>query len=141
MELLGFLTSKRPRTVGPKDGRLQPCDPEKSNCVCSQHSSDSRIADPHHIQPFVFGGDPGDAMTRILAVLLQMKNCRIITNQPGYLHAEITAGLGTVDDLEFLLSAPDQLIHVRSASRLGLSDLGVNRARVDDLRVAFDEAD
>lgn len=142
MGLLSFLTAKRPATVGVIGGRLQACNVEKSNCVCSQHKLDGRDLGPHYVQPFPYEGDAGDAMTRIIAVLMQQKNCRIVVNRPDYLHAEYTTEmLGFIDDVEFYLSAPEQVIHVRSASRLGISDFGINRARVKDLREAFDEAD
>lgn len=142
MGLLSFLTAKRPATVGAIGGSLQACNPDKSNCVCSQHKPEGRSLGPHYVQPLAYEGDAGDAMTRMIAVLMQQKNCRIVVNRPDYLHAEFTTEtLGFVDDVEFLLSAAEQLIHVRSASRLGLTDFGVNRARVKDLREAFDEAD
>lgn len=142
MGILSFLTAKRPKTVGALNGQLQPCDPDKSNCVCSQHKAEGRSLGPHYVQPFAFEGDPGDAMTRVIAVLMQQKNCQIVSNRPDYVHAEFTTeGLGFIDDVEFLLAAQEQLIHVRSASRLGLTDLGLNRARVKELREAFDEAD
>lgn len=142
MGLLSFLTAKRPTTVGVIGGRLQPCNPDRSNCVCSQHKLEGRDLGPHHVQPFAYEGDAGDAMTRMIAVLMQQKNCRIVVNRPDYLHAEYSSEtLGFIDDVEFHLSAPEQVIHVRSASRLGFSDFGVNRARVNDLREAFDEAD
>ena len=142
MGLLSFLTAKRPATVGPASGRLQACNPDKSNCVCSQHKAEGRNLGPHYVQPFAFEGDAGDAMTRVMAVLLQQPNCRLVVNRPDYLHAEFaSATLGFIDDVEFLLSPLEQVIHVRSASRLGLTDFGVNRARVKELREAFDEAD
>ncbi|MES2885898.1 MAG: DUF1499 domain-containing protein [Pseudomonadota bacterium] len=142
MGLLSFLTAKRPATVGVIGGHLQPCHPYKSNCVCSQHKLEGRDLGPHYVRPFSYEGDAGDAMTRIMAVLMQQQNCRIVVNRPDYLHAEYTTKtLGFIDDVEFYLSAPEQVIHVRSASRLGISDFGINRARVKGLREAFDEAD
>ncbi len=142
MGVFSFLTAKRPKTVGALGGHLQPCDPDKSNCVCSQHQAEGRHLGPHYVQPFAFEGDPGDAMSRVIAVLMQRRNCKIVSNRPDYVHAEFsTEVLGFTDDVEFLLSAQEQVIHVRSASRLGLTDFGVNRARVKDLREAFDEAD
>lgn len=142
MGLLSFLTAKRPRTVGVIGGRLQACDLKKSNCVCSQHELEGRDPGPHYVPPFTFEGDPGDAMTRIIAVLMQQKNCRIVVNRPDYLHAEFTSEtLGLIDDVEFLLTMPEHQIQVRSASRVGLSDFGVNRERIKALREAFDEAD
>lgn len=142
MGLLSSFLAGKPSTVGVIGGQLQACDLSKSNCVCSQHARDSRRPGPHEVQPFKFEGDAGDAMTRVIAVLMQQPRCRIVVNRPGYLHAEFTSKLmGFVDDVEFLLSSAEQVVHVRSASRVGLSDFGVNRARLEELREAFDEAD
>lgn len=142
MGLLSFLTAKQPATVGLANGMLQRCDLSKSNCVCSQYFDSERNLGPHYVQPFRYEGDPADAMTRVLAVLLRSPQAEIRVNRPDYIHAEFTTEmLGFVDDVEFLLSAAEQQIHVRSASRLGLTDFGVNRARVKALREAFDEAD
>jgi len=142
MGLLSFLTEKRPATVGVIGGRLQVCDPDRSNCVCSQYPNSWRDPGPHYIPPFAYEGDAGDAMTRIIAVLMQRPNCEIAVNRPGYIHALFRTGsLGLIDDVEFLLSDTEKVIHVRSASRLAMTDFGVNRARVEELREAFDEAD
>ncbi len=142
MGLLSFFTAKRPGTVGVIGGQLQACDASRSNCVGSQHAPAGRNPGPHYVPPFTFEGDAGDAMTRVIAVLMQQKNCRIAVNRPDYIHAEFTTPMmGFVDDVEFLLTLPEHTIHIRSASRLGLSDFGVNRARVEALREAFDEAD
>lgn len=142
MGLLSFFTAKRPGSVGVIGGQLQACDRSRSNCVGSQHAPEGRNPGPHDVPPFAFEGDAGDAMTRVIAVLMQQKNCHIAVNRPDYIHAEFSTPLmGFVDDVEFLLALPEQVIHIRSASRLGLSDFGVNRARVEALREAFDEAD
>ena len=141
MPLFNF-PGKRPSSLGGVGGRLAPCPANKSNCVVSLHAEESRTEGPHHVAPFSYEGDPGDAMTRVIAVLLQSPNCRIISSRSDYIHAEFTSTiLGFVDDVEFLLAASDSVIHVRSAARQGYSDFGVNRARVEDLREAFDEAD
>jgi uncharacterized protein (DUF1499 family) len=64
-----------------------------------------------------------------------MPRTRIVQREPGYLRAECRSALmGFVDDLELELRASEQLIAVRSASRLGWSDMGVNRRRVEELR-------
>ncbi len=68
-----------------------------------------------------------------------MKRARIITAQKGYIHAEFTSFLFRfVDDVEFVLDEGSKTIHVRSASRVGYSDLGVNRKRVEAIRSRFD---
>lgn len=135
------LAGPRPRHLGMQaDGSLKACRPGAGNCVCSQHPRGAR--DPHHVQPFRYSGNAGDAMTRLLAVLLQQPRCRLVSTSPAYIHAEFqSALLGFVDDAEFLLAPADGLIHVRSAARLGLSDFGVNRARVEQIRESFDSID
>jgi len=136
------LAGKRPDDLGPQaDGRLRPCD-SAANCVCSQHGLDGRDPGPSHIQAFRYAGRGADAMTRLLAVLLQQPRCTLVTNSSNYIHAEFSsATLGFVDDVEFLLSESESVIHLRSASRRSLSDFGLNRARLEDLREAFDTFD
>ncbi len=125
------LTARRPDNLGVHDGRLAPC-PGTPNCVCSQE--DGVFA----IQPISFEGDPDLAWQRLRTVLAAMPRTRIVKVNDSYLHAECTSLLFRfVDDLECLLDREAKLIHVRSASRAGRSDLGVNRARVEALRAAF----
>ncbi|HEY9647011.1 MAG TPA: DUF1499 domain-containing protein, partial [Chroococcidiopsis sp.] len=70
-----------------------------------------------------------------------LERTKIITATSDYLYAEFSSKLmGFVDDVEFYLSPADGVIHVRSASRLGQSDLGVNRKRIEDIRAAFEAA-
>lgn len=90
--------------------------------------------------PTDFEGDPARAWDHLREVLKAQPNAQIITDQDAYLHAEFSSRwLGFVDDVEFLLDQSADRIHVRSASRLGYSDFGVNRARVEALREAFDD--
>ena len=124
-----------PTDLGARDGRLSPC-PGSPNCVCSQ-------ADPadteHHVAPLAFTGDPGAAWAAVRAALASMPRTVVVDEGPGYLRAEATTALFRfTDDLELLLDAPAGVIHVRSASRIGHSDLGANRSRVEALRAAFD---
>lgn len=134
---------KRPATIGLHDGRLAPCPDDRANCVCSQQQADvPGELGPKHIHPLKYAGSGGDAMTRLLAVLLATPRCTLVTQTPHYLHAEFeTALLGMVHDVEFVLAPEESVIHVRSAARIGLSDFGVNRARVEELRERFDDAD
>jgi len=68
-----------------------------------------------------------------------MSRVRIVTAGETYLHAEFTSAVFRfVDDVEFLLDDAEKVVHVRSASRVGHSDLGVNRKRVEALREAFE---
>lgn len=136
------LAGTRPNRLGPQaDGRLRPCR-SAGNCVCSQHMLAGRDPGAGHIQPFRYAGRGADAMTRLLAVLLQQPRCTVVTYGASYFHAEFrSATLGLVDDVEFLLAESESVIHLRSASRLWPSDFGINRARLEELRLAFDTID
>tara|TARA_R100001039_G_C1848380_1_gene108434 strand:- start:1958 stop:2254 length:297 start_codon:yes stop_codon:yes gene_type:complete len=85
--------------------------------------------DSHAIAPL-----DGNIAT-VRAVLEQMPRAAIVTDDGNYIHAEFTSRLmGFVDDVEFLADPAAGQVHVRSASRLGHSDLGVNRERVESIR-------
>ncbi|MCA9054173.1 MAG: DUF1499 domain-containing protein [Planctomycetaceae bacterium] len=129
------LWSWRRPLLGLQNGRLRPC-PSSPNCVCSQD------ADPEHaIEPLTFSGDAADAWTRLSGIIAAEPNARILQSDDACLHAEFwTPVLRFVDDVEFLLDRPAGTIHVRSASRVGHSDLGANRKRVEALRRRFETA-
>ena len=131
--LFGNLFAGRaPDTLGARGGRLGAC-PDRPNCVSSQVSDEG-----HAVKAFEFAGDPKAAILRLAALIETQEGARIVTRRADYLHAEYQSKLmGFVDDLELLADPAARVIHVRSASRLGYSDLGVNRARVEALRAAF----
>ena len=120
---------KRPSNLGVSAGRLTPC-PGKPNCVSSQ-STDSA----HRIAPISYAGMASEILARLKSILTTMPHIRVINESTDYLHAECkSALLGFVDDLEFYVDRAANIVHVRSASRLGYSDLGVNRKRVEEIR-------
>ncbi|MCC6212908.1 MAG: DUF1499 domain-containing protein [Burkholderiales bacterium] len=122
---------KRPDDLGVKDGRL--ARPKSTpNCVSSQ-------ADPadaeHYIAPIAFKGDAGAAMGAARKAVQGMDGVTVVREDGAYLYAEYrTKIMKFVDDLELLFDAKAGVFHVRSASRLGRRDFGVNRARVEALR-------
>lgn len=119
-----------PVSGGVTDNRLSEC-PSSPNCVTSQGLSNS-----HQIQPFAYSGSPDQAMQRLHAVLTKHPEAIIVTSDRSYLHAEFrTPIMGFVDDVEFLVG--DSFVQVRSASRLGYSDFGKNRERIEALRQQF----
>ena len=121
--------SQRSVTVGPEDGRLRPC-PDSPNCVSSQETSAE-----HAIEPLRFEGDPDAAFAALVELVRAFPRAEVVTVEGGYLHAVVrTPVLRFADDLELLLDRDARTIHVRSASRVGRSDLGANRARVEALR-------
>ena len=90
------------------------------------------------MSPLRLTAPPQQAWAAARESVLALPRTRIVTLRDDYLHAECrSAWLGFVDDLELHLRAGDGVIAVRSASRLGYSDLGVNRARVESLREAL----
>ena len=112
---------------------LSPC-PTSPNCVSSQ-ANDSK----HRVAPLVFAGQADTALDRLKRVLSNEPRTTIVREEEGYLHSEARSFLFRfVDDVEFMLDIDNQVIHVRSASRAGYSDLGVNRRRVERIRKAFD---
>jgi uncharacterized protein (DUF1499 family) len=136
--LLGLLATligcrmSQPPILGVQSGRLLPC-PAAPNCVCSQDPDPA-----HQIDPFTFTGSETDALNRLIALIEAEPRTRIIASTPGYLRAEFRSRIFRfVDDIEFSLEPAAQRIHVRSASRVGYSDLGVNRKRVEHLRAKF----
>lgn len=128
------MSQSKPITLGPVAGQLAPC-PARPNCVSSQ-----AIDDDHRIAPLAFADAADLAWDRLRAAVSSMHGSQIITDEDGYLHVEYTSRIFRfVDDLELLLNAPDNKIEVRSASRLGYSDMGANRRRVEQLRVRFSD--
>jgi uncharacterized protein (DUF1499 family) len=126
------LFSRKPSNLGVVDGRLAPC-PASPNCVCTQATEAE-----HRMEPISFTGSPNEALQRIKAVVAQMPRTKIVTVEDNYLHAEFRSAIFRfVDDVEFLFDPESQLIHFRSASRVGHSDLGVNRRRMEKIRAAF----
>lgn len=128
-------SGKRPTNLGVKDGKLATC-PNTPNCVSSQAAASDT---EHKIAPLSYSSSPSEAMTRLKSVIQGMERTEIITEEENYLYAEFTSALmGYVDDVEFFLE-PAGTIQVRSASRLGQSDLGVNRKRIEAIRAQFTE--
>lgn len=139
----GLLSGQAPQDLGVRDGRLKP--PSRTpNSVSSQadlHAGTAALVDYARIAPIAAGSDAAATLTQIRAVIEAMPGARIIEARPDYLYAQFSSRwLKFVDDVEFW-AAPDQgVIHVRSASRLGRSDLGVNRARIEQIRARLHRA-
>ena len=128
--LLAACSGDRPNNLGVRDNRLSSC-PSSPNCVSSQASDEE-----HRIAPLAFNGDPDSTFARLKQVLARRSDTAVIEEKPGYLRVELRTTL-FVDDGEFLLDRAGRVIHVRSASRLGYSDLGKNRSRMEDIRREF----
>jgi uncharacterized protein (DUF1499 family) len=123
----------RPDGLGVKSGRLAAC-PSSLNCVSSDDAGD------HAVAPFQLAIPVADAWRMAQSAVSALPRTKIITQTGDYLHAECSSAVfGFVDDLELHLRPQENSIAVRSAARLGYSDLGVNRRRVENLREAMQE--
>lgn len=116
--------------------QLPPC-PDSPNCVSSQAADEG-----HRVEPLAFEGDPAAAWDRLASVVRDMPRAEIVQDDGEWMHATFASRIFRfVDDVLFHLSPEDRRIHVRSASRVGYSDLGANRKRVEAIRSAFEKAE
>jgi uncharacterized protein (DUF1499 family) len=128
---MGLFSGSRPSDLGFSAGKFKPCS-WKPNCVSSTAPKDDA---KHFIEPLILGGTAEAGWKRLKDLLASNPRVKIITDQPGYIHAEFkSATMGFVDDTEFALDAGAQVIHVRSGARLGVRDFDVNRKRVESIR-------
>lgn len=115
------------------EGRLRPC-PDTPNCVGSESAEGDRRIDPLPYR----GGDRAASERALAAALAGLGRATIHRRQGDYWHATQTSALfGFVDDLEFRFDDRAGHVHLRSASRVGHSDLGANRKRSEALRAAY----
>jgi uncharacterized protein (DUF1499 family) len=115
--------------------RLGPC-PASPNCVSSVEPGKG-----HFIPPLNYAGTPEAVYGKLLRILESLPRVRIVEREKDYLHAEFkSGGFGFVDDVEFFFPSDASVIHVRSASRKGYYDFGVNRRRIEGLRKRLAEA-
>lgn len=127
LPLLTACAGEPPENIGNLGGRLADC-PDSPNCVCSFEERES-----HYVEPL------NASLAEIQRVLMSLPRARIIASDGNYLYAEFTSRImGFVDDVEFLYDADAGITHVRSASRVGYSDMGVNRERVEAIRDGLD---
>ena len=129
-----IFAGKRPENLGVRDGKLASC-PNSPNCVSSQS-----LDDLHKIVPLTYNSTREKALADLKSVIQSLPKTKIISESTDYLYAEFTSALmGFVDDVEFYFDPGGNIIHVRSASRLGQSDLGVNRKRIETIRTKLAE--
>jgi uncharacterized protein (DUF1499 family) len=126
LAMLVACAADRPDNLGLVLGKLTPC-PATPNCVSSESTDEQ-----HKIAPLQ------GTIEAIKQVLLYMDDAKIIVDNTDYLHAEFTSPiLGFVDDVEFYAPQAGQKTQLRSASRLGRSDMGINRERIETIRLAL----
>jgi len=131
---LGVL-SQQPPELGLIDGKLRPC-PDTPNCVCSEASHTDAM---HFIEPIPVPADRADTAWEKLLEAVQGEGGEVKLQSDGYMHATFTSMIFRyVDDVEARLDDDAGLIHLRSASRVGHSDLGANRKRIEGIRKRYE---
>ncbi|MDF1825379.1 MAG: DUF1499 domain-containing protein [Verrucomicrobiales bacterium] len=129
--LAAYSKANRPENVG--RGHLSE-GPVKPNWVSSVTRDKGKL-----ITPFNFSGDPDEAWKAAKEAVASLPKTKIVSSDEKFLYAECSSAIfGFVDDLELLLRPHEGRIDVRSASRVGHSDLGANRQRVEKLRALIE---
>ena len=137
---LGFLQGTPPADLGVRDGKLKPPSMTE-NSVASQAAlypdhPQRKYAD---IAPLALKGDGPATLAKIKAIVEGMEGAKVVKSEPGYLYAQFTTRLMKyLDDVEFWFDPAANVIQVRSASRVGRGDLGVNRRRIEAVRAALE---
>jgi uncharacterized protein (DUF1499 family) len=132
---MGLFSGTAPTDLGVRDGRLKP--PAKTpNSVSSQARLwPDAMSGYAEVAPLALRGDGPATLARLKSIAQTMAGAKIVEARPDYLYVQFTTRLmGFVDDCEFWFDPTAQMVQVRSASRLGRKDFGVNRARVEDMR-------
>ena len=120
--------------TGLNNGQLSSC-PESPNCVVSQNGDDA-----HSIAAIPYTSDRATAKETLLKVLSVVPRTEIVEQTDNYIHAESTSRIFKfVDDVEFYFPEGEKVIELKSASRVGESDLGVNRRRIEQIRLAMED--
>ena len=128
LAILSIISRSKP-SVGMVAGRLRPCS-ARPNCVCSE---DKDL--PSYVNPLAFRGTAEDSWERAKRIIREMGG-KIVREEDCYLWATFrTRVFRFIDDMELRLDEENDVIHVRSSSRVGYSDMGANRRRVEELRL------
>jgi uncharacterized protein (DUF1499 family) len=121
-----------PANLGVRDGRLAPC-PETPNCISTQSTTPE-----HQMAPLPFTGSTDTALERLRQIIRETPRAAVVDQQPGYIRAEFRSRVfDFVDDVEFYVDEAAGVVHFRAAARLGRSDMGVNRTRIETIGTAF----
>ena len=131
---MGLFSGSRPSNLGFNAGKFAP--PSwKPNCVSS---TADKSDETHFIAPLVYVGNSTDAWEKLTGIVKKSPRATVVNENAVYLYTEYkSAGMGYVDDVEFALDEKAGVIHVRSASRLGIRDMDVNRKRIESIRAQF----
>ncbi|RBO83275.1 DUF1499 domain-containing protein [Marinomonas aquiplantarum] len=124
------MNNQMPEGLGVTNGQLKLCS-GAPNCVSTQAD---QTDEAHFAEPLVYSGRRQDVQLRIEAYMLR-QGAKLVDHSLGYAHFEVESDIvGYIDDVEFYLPKSDSVVHIRSASRVGYSDFGINRDRVRQIQ-------
>lgn len=136
--MIGYLWScaVKPKTLGLTDHQFAPCS-KKPNCVCSQ----APVSDKQHYMEAWPLEEISSDKKALKQAITDFGNTKFIVEDATYWHVTFTTGwMKYIDDVEFFFDLDHSTIHFKSASRVGYSDMGVNRKRMTRLKALFDSA-
>ncbi len=133
--LVSAQSSKSGSAVGLVDGVLADC-PSKPNCFCSENKNDSE----HYVEPINYGDLEFEAVVETLKSIVVECGGEVQKHDNAYLGSTFSSPLlGFVDDVEFRIDRTEKKVHIRSASRVGHSDLGANKKRISTIKKLFQQ--
>ncbi len=129
------LSKNQPSTeevsLGMQEGKLTPC-PQTPNCVSTQADPSD---EPHYVEPIPWHGSRDDLLGRLAKWIAEQPRAKLVTRRDNYLRAVFASQLFKFkDDVEVYVPEGEGVVHIRSAARVGQSDMGVNRKRYQTLR-------
>lgn len=137
---LGLLAGRQPSDLGVTQGRLKAPSATPNSVSSQAHLYPEQPQRAYSaIEPLPLkGGDPLASIQSLITILSSVPGVTVVERRPDYVYATAqTRWLKFVDDIEFWVNPELQVIELRSASRLGQKDFGVNRQRMDNLRAAY----
>ena len=139
--ILGLITcfmfiknNMTPQNLGVNNGKLAEM-PSSPNAVSSQAKTEEK-----KVSPLAYVENKSKSKLKIENIINEYKSAKIVTNDENYIHVVFTtSAMKFKDDVEFYFDEENEVIHYRSASRIGYSDMGMNRARYDELVAKYNQ--
>ena len=134
-------TAPPPADLGTVNGNLRPC-PDTPNCVETRATDDEHAIEPLELPPELSDSSDtaGAALDRLDEIIATYPRAKVTERRGDYLAAEFRSRIFRfADDVEFLVDEAAGVVHFRSASRLGHSDMGANRSRMEEIRRLWEE--
>ena len=132
--ILSSCSDEKLPLVGIRESRLTPC-PDSPNCISSQGSDSA-----YTVEPLTYDSEAEKIIADLKVVVGSMKGATLVSESAAYLHVEFQSDVFRfIDDVEFMVDDMAKVVHVRSASRVGYYDFGVNRRRIEKIRQAWNQ--